>query len=87
MTIAYDNTKVREQPVRWDMKEVFILATWLGLAGVLSSFMLFWVLISMMRLPLDFVQSVFFVKLIIAGHGTMFNTRVDDWFGWYGPLF
>jgi H+-transporting ATPase len=80
MTIAYDNTKVREKPVRWDMKEVFVLATWLGLAGVLSSFLLFWVLMSMMQLPLDFVQSVFFVKLIIAGHGTMFNTRVDDWF-------
>ena len=80
MTIAYDNTKVREKPVRWDMKEVFVLATWLGLAGVLSSFTLFWVLMSLMQLPLDFVQSVFFVKLIIAGHGTMFNTRVDDWF-------
>ena len=80
MTIAYDNTKVREKPVRWDMREVFVLATWLGLAGVLSSFTLFWVLMSIMQLPLDFVQSVFFVKLIIAGHGTMFNTRVDDWF-------
>jgi len=80
MTIAYDNTKVREKPVRWDMKEVFVLASWLGLAGVLSSFTLFWILISLMQLPLDFVQSVFFVKLIIAGHGTMFNTRVDDWF-------
>ena len=80
MTIAYDNTKVREQPVRWDMKEVFVLATWLGLAGVLSSFTLFWILISVMKLPLDFVQSVFFAKLVVAGHGTIYNTRIDDWF-------
>ena len=80
MTIAYDNTKVREAPVRWDMKEVFVLASWLGLAGVLSSFTLFWILISLMHLPLDFVQSVFFAKLIIAGHGTLYNTRIDDWF-------
>jgi len=84
MTIAYDNTKVREQPVRWDMKEVFVLASWLGLAGVLSSFMLFWILISLMHLPLDFVQSVFFAKLVIAGHGTIYNTRIDDWF-WKRP--
>ena len=84
MTIAYDNTKVREQPVRWDMKEVFILASWLGLAGVLSSFMLFWILISLMHLPLDFVQSAFFAKLVIAGHGTIYNTRIDDWF-WKRP--
>ena len=80
MAIAYDNTKVREKPVRWDMKEVFVLSTWLGLAGVLSSFTLFWILISLMHLPLDFVQSAFFTKLIIAGHGTIYNTRTDDWF-------
>jgi H+-transporting ATPase len=84
MTIAYDNTKVREKPVRWDMKEVFILASWLGIAGVLSSFMLFWILITLMHLPLDFVQSVFFAKLVIAGHGTIYNTRIDDWF-WKRP--
>ncbi len=84
MTIAYDNTKVREKPVRWDMKEVFILASWLGLAGVLSSFMLFWILISVMHQPHEFVQSVFFAKLVIAGHGTIYNTRIDDWF-WKRP--
>jgi H+-transporting ATPase len=80
MTIAYDNTKIRQKPVRWDMKEVFILASWLGVAGVLSSFLLFWILISLMHLPLEFVQSLFFAKLVIAGHGTIYNTRIDDWF-------
>ncbi len=84
MTIAYDNTKVRQKPVRWDMKEIFVLASWLGVAGVLSSFFLFWVLITMMHLPLDFVQSAFFAKLVIAGHGTIYNTRIDDWF-WKRP--
>jgi H+-transporting ATPase len=84
MMIAYDNTKIRQNPVRWDMKEVFILASWLGIAGVLSSFTLFWILISLMHLPLDFVQSAFFAKLVIAGHGTIYNTRIDDWF-WKRP--
>ncbi len=84
MTIAYDNTKVREKPVRWDMKEIFVLSSWLGVAGVLSSFMLFWILISVMHMPLDFVQSAFFAKLVIAGHGTIYNTRIDDWF-WKRP--
>ena len=84
MTIAYDNTKVRENPVRWDMKEIFVLSSWLGIAGVISSFMLFWILISVMHMPLDFVQSAFFAKLVIAGHGTIYNTRIDDWF-WKRP--
>ena len=80
MSIAYDNTRLRESPVRWDMKEVFILASWLGMAGVISSFALFWILISYMDLPLALVQSLFFAKLVIAGHGTIYNTRIDDWF-------
>ncbi|WP_305800309.1 hypothetical protein [Thiolapillus sp.] len=80
LAIAYDNTKVREQPVRWNMHQVLVMASWLGLAGVLSSFLLFWILIVYMKLPLDFVQSVFFAKLVIAGHGTIYNTRIDDWF-------
>lgn len=80
LTIAYDNTKVRENPVKWDMREILILSSWLGLAGVLSSFGLFWIVMSQMHLPLELVQSIFFVKLVIAGHGTIFNTRIDDWF-------
>jgi len=80
LMIATDNTKVREKPVRWDMREILILSTWLGLAGVLSSFTLFYVAMAVMHLPLDYVQAMFFVKLIVAGHNTIFNTRIDDWF-------
>ena len=102
MTIAYDNTKVESKPVRWNMKSVFVLSTWLGVAGVLSSFTIFYIVMiylkshpdSAMFLPeipswvnmkddksfLGFVQTLFFVKLIIAGHYTIFNTRIADWF-------
>jgi len=102
MTIAYDNTKVEKKPVRWDMRGVFILSTWLGVAGVLSSFTIFYITMiylkshpdTAMFLPevpswvdmkddksfLAFVQTLFFVKLIIAGHYTIFNTRIADWF-------
>jgi len=80
LAIAYDNTKVRDKPVRWDMKEMLVLSTWLGLAGVLSSFGIFAYVMYYMKLPLDLVQSIFFVKLVVAGHGTIFNTRIDDWF-------
>ncbi|BBN58592.1 plasma-membrane proton-efflux P-type ATPase [Hydrogenovibrio marinus] len=80
LTIAYDNTKVRTQPVRWDMKEVLVLSFWMGMAGVLSSFMLFWITMTQMHLTLEFIQTLFFLKLVVAGHGTIFNTRLDDWF-------
>ncbi len=80
LMIATDNTKMHQSPVRWDMKEMLVLSTWLGIAGVLSSFTLFWIAMSVMQLPLDYIQSMFFVKLIVAGHNTIFNTRIDDWF-------
>jgi len=84
LAIAYDRTKVREKPVRWDMKEILVLSSWLGVSGVISSFLLFWFAMSVLKLQLDFVQSLFFAKLVIAGHGTIYNTRIDDWF-WKRP--
>jgi len=80
LAIAYDNTKIRNRPIRWDMHEVLVISGWLGIAGVLSSFALLWYVMIYLKLPIDFVQSVFFAKLVIAGHGTIYNTRIDDWF-------
>ncbi len=84
LMIATDRTKMHKKPVRWDMKEMLVLSSWLGIAGVLSSFTLFWIAMEVMQLPLDYIQSMFFVKLIVAGHNTIFNTRIDDWF-WKRP--
>ena len=84
LAIAYDNTKLRPYPVRWDMKEVLVLSTWLGIAGVLSSFLLFWLVYFVWQVNAELTQTIFFAKLIIAGHGTLYNTRRDDWF-WKRP--
>ncbi len=84
LAIAYDNTKLRPYPVRWDMKEVLVLSSWLGIAGVLSSFLLFWLVYYVWQVNAELTQTIFFAKLIIAGHGTLYNTRRDDWF-WKRP--
>ncbi len=83
MTIAYDNTKVDKKPVRWDMREMLTVSTVLGVAGVISSFLLFFIMMQM-KLSTSLIQSLFFAKLVIAGHGTIYNTRIDDWF-WKKP--
>ncbi len=106
LAIAYDNTKIRKMPVRWDMHEMLVLSSWLGVAGVVSSFLIFYIVMVYLKthpesawiLPdvpiwidmhdskqwLAFVQSIFFAKMVIAGHGTIYNTRIDDWF-WKKP--
>ncbi|WP_456457123.1 plasma-membrane proton-efflux P-type ATPase [Thermovibrio sp.] len=84
LTIAYDNSKIAPKPVRWDFYELNLMSFWLGIAGVLSSFTLFFLLERYWHLPQDVIQSIMFTKLIVAGHGTIFNTRVKDWF-WKKP--
>ncbi len=83
LAIASDNTKVDPNPVRWNMAEILTVSSVLGVAGVISSFLLFYILMQM-KLPVDVIQSLFFVKLVIAGHGTIYNTRTDSWF-WKKP--
>ncbi|NOX17204.1 MAG: plasma-membrane proton-efflux P-type ATPase [Chlorobi bacterium] len=80
LTISYDNTKIDEKPVRWNNRELFGLSTLLGLAGVVSSFLIFFLLETFTTLSQPMIQSIIFVKLIVAGHGTIYNTRTTDWF-------
>ncbi|VAW66467.1 Lead, cadmium, zinc and mercury transporting ATPase; Copper-translocating P-type ATPase, partial [hydrothermal vent metagenome] len=83
LAIASDNTKVDKNPVRWNMTEILTVSSVLGIAGVISSFLLFYILLEM-NFSEDLIQSMFFAKLVIAGHGTIYNTRTDDWF-WKKP--
>jgi H+-transporting ATPase len=83
LAIASDNTRVDPNPVRWNMTEILTVSSVLGVAGVISSFLLFYILMQM-KLPVETIQSLFFVKLVIAGHGTIYNTRTDGWF-WKKP--
>ncbi|WP_456322233.1 plasma-membrane proton-efflux P-type ATPase [Hydrogenimonas sp.] len=80
LMIATDNTKLNKKPVRWRMKEILVLSSWLGVAGVFSSFLLFYIAMTVMHLPQGYVQTMFFVKMVVAGHNTIFNTRTDEWF-------
>ncbi len=88
LAIAYDHTKVDRKPVRWNMRELLTVATVLGVTGVVSSFVLFFIL-QEQGLPEDFIQTILFLKLIVAGHSTLYITRVDGWFWqrpWPAPL-
>ncbi|RII28357.1 MAG: metal-transporting ATPase [Geobacter sp.] len=84
LAIAFDNTKVNEQPIRWNMNEVLTVATVLGVLGVISSFGIFYIAEEYMKLPLAVVQSFVFLKLAIAGHLTIFVTRTERHF-WQSP--
>ena len=75
MMIAYDNAPVAERPVRWDMTRVLVIASVLDTFGVLTSFGLFWLVRDYLKLDPSVVQSLVFLKLLVAGHMTIYLTR------------
>ncbi len=88
LAIAYDHTKVQNKPVRWEMHSLLTVSTVLGISGVISSFVLFFVLLEM-GISEDMIQTLLFLKLIVAGHSTLYITRTEDWFWkrpWPSPL-
>ena len=88
MAIAYDNTKVHQTPVRWNMRELLTVSTILGVSGVIFSFLLFFILREQ-GFSDDLIRTLIFLKLIIAGHSTLYLTRAEGWFWqqpWPSPL-
>jgi H+-transporting ATPase len=75
MTIAMDNVATSSTPVRWDMRRILTLATVISVAGVATSFGLFWYVRDVAQLPEGMVQTIMFLKLLVAGHMTIFLTR------------
>jgi H+-transporting ATPase len=84
MMIAYDNTIVAPRPVRWDMERVLTVSSVLGVLGVISAFGLFWIAEKYLHLPRPIVQSLMFLKLLVAGHLTIYITRSAGTF-WKRP--
>ncbi|MDA8165617.1 MAG: plasma-membrane proton-efflux P-type ATPase, partial [Desulfobacteraceae bacterium] len=75
MTIAYDQTLLKQEPVRWDMPRVMIVATVLGLIGVLETFLLLVIARNFLRVDGAQLSSVIYLKLAVAGHLTLFVAR------------
>ncbi len=75
MTIAYDNTWLDPQPVRWEMRRVLTISTVLGLIGVAETFLLLWIARDYLSLTTAQMQSFIYLKLAVAGHLTLLVVR------------
>ena len=75
MMIAYDNAPIAERPVRWDMTRVLTVASVLGVYGVFGSFGAYLILRNYLGLPQPVIQALIFLKLLVAGHMTIYLTR------------
>lgn len=75
MTIAYDRTALDPKPVSWDMRRVLSAATAMGLTGTAGSFLMLYIAMDVLKLPIEKVQTYIFLKMAVAGHLTLFVSR------------
>jgi H+-transporting ATPase len=75
LSIAYDNVRYKKQPEVWSMRLVLGMGTVLGLIGVVSAFVLFYLGERVFHMERSHVQTLMYLKLSVAGHLTIFLTR------------
>jgi len=75
LSIAYDRVHYSDKPETWNMREVLGIATVLGIIGLFASFGLFYLGERFFHLDRDFIQTLIYLKLSVAGHLTIFLTR------------
>lgn len=75
LSIAYDNVRPSDKPETWNLRTVLSVATVLGAAGMISSFVLFYLGDRVFHLSQPTLQSLIYLKLSVAGHLTVFVAR------------
>ena len=75
LSIAYDRVVYGRRPEAWDMRRVLGIATVLGVAGVVASFLLFYLADRVFTMDRGQIQTLIYLKLSVAGHLTIFVTR------------
>ena len=66
------------------MPRVMTIATVLGTVGVAATLALYWYMQTQMRIDQEQIRTAVFLKLLVAGHLTLFLTRNEGWF-WERP--
>ncbi|NQV11478.1 MAG: plasma-membrane proton-efflux P-type ATPase [Cyanobacteria bacterium] len=75
LSIAYDNVHYSNNPETWNMRTVLGVSAVLGVIGVVSAFLLFYLGERLFNLDRAHIQTLMYLKLSVAGHLTIFLTR------------
>jgi H+-transporting ATPase len=80
LSIAYDSVRSDDKPVQWDMRVVMSIATYLGLMGVIFSFILFYIGLVILHLDQGTLQTLNFLKFTISGYLYIYMGRTRGLF-------
>jgi H+-transporting ATPase len=76
VTIAYDNTQESPAPLQWNMPRLLMMATVIGMVGVVETILLYDYATLRLQLPLEQVQTLMYLQLAVGGMLTIYCTRV-----------
>lgn len=90
MAIAYDNTNVDEEPIRWKISKLISISAVIGFFAVIQSILALVIGIETIKRPELFpfwnvtnreqLQTIMFLQLVTGGHLLLFVTRSKKWF-------
>jgi H+-transporting ATPase len=87
MSIAYDNTVIDKNPVRWRMGRVIAVSSVLGLFSVVQTFGLLFAGMHYLgrevfgvTIDSSHIQTMIFLQLVVGGHLMLFVTRTKKFF-------
>jgi H+-transporting ATPase len=80
MTIAYDRVRYSDRPVRWNMRSLLSIATFLGIMGVIATFGLLYMGREVFHFSRALLQPFIYLNLSVAGHSILFAARTRSHF-------
>ena len=84
VTIAFDRVKIPRAPANVNPKQRATTSLAFGLAGILNSLFMLYVAVAFLHLPWPWIQTLFFLKLVISGHMLVYVAHTEDtWFRWF----
>jgi H+-transporting ATPase len=80
LSIAYDHVRPDDEPAKWDMRVVMSVATYLGLMGVIFSFIMFYIGLEILHLDAGSLQTLNFLKFTVSGYLYIYMGRTRRMF-------
>jgi H+-transporting ATPase len=90
MAIAYDNTEVARQPIRWRITRLLVIASAIAVFVAAETFGLLLIGMKVIADPAlqarfglstpDELRTLMFLQLAVGGHLLLYNTRTRKWF-------
>ncbi len=83
ISTAFDRVKIPRAPAAIDVRQRAASSFTFGFAGVLNSVLMFFLAYSYLHLPWAWIQTLFFLKLVISGHMLIYVAHTENnWFRW-----